>query len=182
MRKNSRAFNSYRMGAASGNYALSPRRKLRPEDEELVRKRFELTDIQVALAERELELVDFQRQLAAFEGRYLSNVGTLYAELDEWNARICELQAGRDPSTAARQHAEEAREQAHRTHEAAHGPRSTNQDFVPSPQLKGLFREVAKRVHPDFSRDSPDLERRTRLMAEANMLIGRVTPKAFGAF
>jgi hypothetical protein len=31
-----------------------------------------------------------------------------------------------------------------------------------------LFREVAKRIHPDFSKDSVDLERRTRLMTEAN--------------
>jgi hypothetical protein len=32
-----------------------------------------------------------------------------------------------------------------------------------------LFREVAKRIHPDFAKDSADLDRRTRLMAEANL-------------
>jgi hypothetical protein len=31
-----------------------------------------------------------------------------------------------------------------------------------------MFREVAKRIHPDFCSDAGDLERRTRLMAEAN--------------
>jgi len=31
-----------------------------------------------------------------------------------------------------------------------------------------LFREAAKRIHPDQCKDSADLKRRTRLMAEAN--------------
>jgi DnaJ-class molecular chaperone len=41
-------------------------------------------------------------------------------------------------------------------------------DFTPSPELKSLFREVVKRVHPDFCKDAGDLERRTRFMADAN--------------
>ena len=55
------------------------KRRLKPEEEEILRKREELAAIRVALAERELELVDVRRQLAAFEGRYLRHVGTLYA-------------------------------------------------------------------------------------------------------
>ena len=39
----------------------------------------------------ELELVDLRSRLAAFQGRYLRQVGALYAELDEWKARISEL-------------------------------------------------------------------------------------------
>ena len=31
-----------------------------------------------------------------------------------------------------------------------------------------MFREAARRIHPDFAKDSSDLERRTRFMAEAN--------------
>ena len=107
-------------------------------------------------------------QLAAFEGRYLRQVGALYAELDEWKARISELKARLDPSAASKAQAEEAREQARQTYEDAHGKASETQDFTPSPELKRLFREVAKRIHPDFAKDSADLERRTRFMAEAN--------------
>src|SRR5258708_20259088 len=143
-------------------------RRLKPEEEEILRKRKELAAIRANLAERELELIDLRSQLAAFEGRYLRQVGTLYAELDEWKARISELQARLHPSTTAEQQAQEARQQAHQTYEDAHGASSKAKDFTPSPELRGLFREVAKRIHPDLSRDAGDLERRTRLMAEAN--------------
>jgi len=143
-------------------------RRLRPEEEEVLRKREELAAIRATLAERELELVDFRSQLAAFEGRYLRQVGVLYAELDEWKARISELQARLNPSAAAKERAHESREQARQTYEDAHGNASLFNDFTPSPELKSLFREVAKRIHPDFCTDSSDLERRTRFMAEAN--------------
>jgi len=143
-------------------------RRLKPEEEEILRKREELAAIRATLAERELELVDLRSQLAAFEGRYLRQVGTLYAELDEWKARISELGARLDPSGTASARAHEAREQARQAYEDAHGKASETRDFTPFPELRSLFREVAKRVHPDFCRDADDLERRTRSMAEAN--------------
>jgi chromosome segregation ATPase len=143
-------------------------RRLKPEEEEILRKREELVAIRSTLAERELELVDLRSQLAAFEGRYLRQVGTLYAELDEWKARIAELQARLDPSAAANATAEESREQARQTYEDAHSTQSQAPDFTPTPDLKRLFREVAKRIHPDFAKDAADLDRRTRFMAEAN--------------
>lgn len=143
-------------------------RRLKPEEKEILRKREELAAIRATLAERELELVDLRSQLAAFEGRYLRQVGTLYAELDEWKARISELHARLDPSAAANARAHEAREQARQTYEDAHSKASETHDFIPSPELRSLFREVAKRIHPDFCRDAGDLERRTRFMAEAN--------------
>ena len=143
-------------------------KRLKPEDEELLRKRDELAAVRAALAELELELVDLRGQLAAFEGRYLRQVGSLYAELDEWKARLSELRARLDPSPASRAEAEEAREQARQTSDDAHGEASETPDFTPSPDLKKLFRDVAKLIHPDFSKDAADLARRTRLMAEAN--------------
>jgi hypothetical protein len=68
-------------------------RHLKPEEEEVLRKREELAAVRATLAERELELIDLRSELAAFERRYLRQVGTLYAELDEWKARISELPA-----------------------------------------------------------------------------------------
>ena len=143
-------------------------RRLKPEEEELLRKREELAAIRATLAERELELVDLRSQLAAFEGRYLRQVGTLYAELDEWKARISELQARLHPSAASTAQAEEAREKARQTYEEAHGEASETSDFTPSPELKRMYRKAAKRIHPDLATDPADRERRTHFMAEAN--------------
>lgn len=143
-------------------------RRLKPEEEEILRKREELAAIRAGLAERELELVDLRSKLAAFEGQYLRQVGSLYAELDEWKARLSELRARLDPSVTASERANEAREQARQTYQDAHGKASEVREFTPSPELRSLFREVAKNVHPDFCRDANDLERRTRFMAEAN--------------
>jgi len=106
-------------------------RLLKPEEEEVLRKREELAAIRAILAERELELVDLRSQLAVFEGRYLRQVGTLYAELDEWTARIAELQAQVRPSEASKSQAEEAREQARQSYEDAHGRASETGDFTP---------------------------------------------------
>jgi len=143
-------------------------RRLKPEEEEVLRKREELAAIRATLAERELELVDLRSQLAAFEGRYLRQVGTLYADLDDWKARISELEAELHPSAASTAQAEEAREHARQTYEQAHGGASKVKDFSRSPELKRMYREAAKRIHPDLATDSADRDRRTRFMAEAN--------------
>jgi hypothetical protein len=143
-------------------------RKPTPEQEELDRKRVELAAVRAALAERELELADLRAQLKSFEGRYLRQVGVLYAELDEWDAKVAELEAKLNPSAAAQQSAQEARTRAEDTHEATHGEASKAQDFQPSPDLRSLFRDAAKRIHPDFAKDDADQQRRTHLMAQAN--------------
>jgi DnaJ-class molecular chaperone len=39
--------------------------------------------------------------------------------------------------------------------------------------LKALFRDVAKRIHPDFARDDAARQRRTQLMAQANEAYSR---------
>ena len=120
------------------------------------------------MAERELELADFRAQLKSFEGRYLRQVGVLYAELDDWEAKIAEIEASLKPSATASQRAQETRKRAEETHEATHGEASKARDFQPSADLKSLFREAAKRIHPDFAKDEADRELRTRLMAQVN--------------
>lgn len=144
-----------------------------PEEEELLRKREELASVRSALAERELELADLRAQLNTFEGRYLRHVGVLYAELDDWEAKIAELEAKLSPSPTAGQRATETRKRAEETHEAAHGEASKAKDFQPSAELKSLFREAAKRLHPDFAKDEADRLLRTRLMAQVNEAYSR---------
>jgi hypothetical protein len=143
-------------------------RKLTPEEEELLRKREELASVRAALAERELELADFRVMLKSFEGRYLRQVGVLYAELDDWEAKVAEIEASLKPSATTSQRAQETRKRAEETHEATHGEASKAREFLPSADLKSLFREAAKRIHPDFAKDEADRELRTRLMAQVN--------------
>jgi hypothetical protein len=112
-------------------------------------------------------------ELAAFEGRYLRQVGTLYGELDDWNAKIAESIAEQDGSAAARSAATQARAQAEESHAAAHGEAAESKEFTPSPELKGLYRDVAKRVHPDLATDDADRRRREQWMTDANLAFRR---------
>lgn len=143
-------------------------RRLSPEDEELAKKREELALLQVQLADRELYLANLRAELAAFEGRYLRQVGVLYAELDEWNARLAELIAKESGTEAAHSAASQAWAQAEESRVASHGEAAEAKEFTVSPELKSLYREVAKRIHPDLATDDADRKQRDRLMTEAN--------------
>ncbi len=142
-------------------------RRLSPEEEELKKKRDELILLQADLAERELFLTNLRAELAAFEGQYLRQVGTLYAELDEWNAKIAEQLAEEEGTEESRSAAAQARAQAEESDSAVHGEAAKARAFIPSAELKALYREVAKRVHPDLATDEADRQKRERLMAEA---------------
>jgi len=144
-----------------------------PGEAELLVKREELVSVRALLAERELQVADLRTHLKTFEGRYLRQVGVLYAELDDWEARIAEREIALYDSDSARERARQARARAEETHEAAYGEASEAAEFEPSPDLKRLFRDVAKRIHPDFAKDAAEQEHCTRLMARANKAYGR---------
>ena len=127
-------------------------RRPTPEEAELLRRRAELSALRATLAEREAELAHLRGQLASFKGRYIRQVGVLYIKLDEWEDRIAQLNGAAPAPTVP-----------------AEAP------AVPTPEaepiqldLKALFREVAKRIHPDRARNARDEQHRTYLMAQAN--------------
>jgi hypothetical protein len=114
--------------------------KLTPEQEELEKKKLELSELEKELADRELDLATFQGELNAFEREYFRVIGVRYTELDRIEAQINEYMALLESST----------------------------DFKPSQELKKLYREVAKCIHPDLATDEDERKRRHELMAEAN--------------
>ena len=144
-----------------------------PDAAALTEKRRQLATVRAALAEHEADLAQFRSQLKAFESRYLHRVGILYAELDEIAARITEREVDLYDSDSARRRAEQARQRAQETHDAAFGADKEPEEFDPPPSLKTLFREVAKRIHPDFASDPAEQKHLTLLMMRANQAYSR---------
>jgi hypothetical protein len=148
-------------------------RVISPEEEKIESKRRELAGLLSELVERELSLVSLKADLAAFEGQYLREVGVLYAELDEWNAKIAELIAKTDNTSEAQSAAAQARKHAGESYAAAHGEASKTANFIPSPELRKLFKEVVNCVHPDRATGDADRTLRERLMKQANAAYSR---------
>lgn len=141
-----------------------------PEEQELARKLEEQTALEADLADRELRSANLRAELGAFERQYLHFVGSRYAELDELKAQISERLAGEQPGNdRAAQAAREARARADETKTVA-GEKSEQEPrkFEASPELKRLYRDVARRIHPDLTSDRDDRSRRQQLMADAN--------------
>lgn len=143
-----------------------------PEERELGAKKAELVKLQQELAQRELDLTTLEIDLRTFEVRYLRIVGSRLATLDELEAKIAELKAAQDPQNdAARDKARAARRQAEESAQraAVPGTESVAAEFKPSEDLKKLYREVAKKIHPDLAGDENERLRREQLMKQANI-------------
>jgi hypothetical protein len=110
-----------------------------------------LTDLELRdrLAEIEAEHASLKAELRAFESDYMRQVGVIMVQVHELDARLLALTAERSGAPADRVAAREAGERAQRTYAqmravpAAPGP-------LPTGDVKQLFREAAKRMHPDL--------------------------------
>jgi hypothetical protein len=143
---------------------------LKPEEQELAHKRDEQARLEAELAERELRATNLRAELGSFERQYLHLVGSRYAELDECKAQLAERLAAEQPDNQrAQAAARDARLRADDTKVGA-GEKSEQEPprFKASPEMKKIFRDVAKRIHPDLTSDRDDRAARQRLMAEAN--------------
>jgi hypothetical protein len=147
----------------------------KPEDQELARKREEQARVESELADRELQCAHLRAELGAFERQYLHFVGSRYAELDDLKAQIAEQLAQEQPDNPNRQRsAREARTKSNESNSAA-GEKASQEPkaFQPSPDTKQLYREVARRIHPDLTSDREDRAKRQQLMADANQAYER---------
>jgi DnaJ-domain-containing protein 1 len=115
-------------------------REPNPEEQELQKKRAELAEIETRLAERELELATFQAELHVFERQYLQVVGMRQQELQRIEAQI----------------------------EAYIAYFVSTHPFQPSSELKQIYRQLAKAIHPDLATEPEARAKRELLMAEAN--------------
>lgn len=111
-----------------------------PEEKELEQRNAELKSLEIDLAQRELNLNDLRLGLQEFENTYQKLVGVKFLELDKIEAQINEYME----------------------------LLSNSSSFKPSENLKQLYREVAKQVHPDLATNEKERIFRKELMAEAN--------------
>jgi hypothetical protein len=95
---------------------------LSPELEELQRKAEELSALEADLVQGELDLATTHGELQNFEHEYQQIIGTRYAELERIEIQIAEYMAYLE----------------------------SNRDFKPSEDIKQVYRQVAKLIHPDF--------------------------------
>lgn len=107
------------------------------------------------LAELAAEQATLEAELAAFHADWLRQVGTVMARVDELQARVLALVAERSHAPGDVRAAEAADDRARRTTAEARavpppaGP-------LPTADLKRLFRDAAKRMHPDLAGDDAE--------------------------
>jgi len=140
-----------------------------PEERELRKKLAELAELEGRLGEKELELATFRAELNVFEAMYMRIVGVKYVELDEIEAKIAEAKLRENPyDKIFQEEATKARSRADESKEAMGQIEEGIEEFKPSESLKKLYREVAKRIHPDLAEDDSERLKREELMAKAN--------------
>jgi DNA repair exonuclease SbcCD ATPase subunit len=151
-------------------------RRISPEEAELPQRRAELDALREELAERDQELARLRGQLHHFEGRYIRQVGVLYIQLDEWETRITRLRVSGESMEDTERLLKEAMKKASSRPDGASESQPAEPKVSATHDLRALFRELAKRIHPDFARDAADERHRTQLMAQANDALLRNDP------
>ena len=161
---------------------MDGKRRTTPEERELEQKRVRLDKVKQELVERELELETALGGLIAFEKKYQEATSERYAMLDELHFRIAELRAAQQPEQPAAQAAAKVASSARGFAGTRRPPRKSEPSdrarpapppkptpaFNPTEEIKRLYRDVAKALHPDFANDDQEREHRHTFMARAN--------------
>jgi hypothetical protein len=113
---------------------------LKPEQEELEQKQSELVELEVKLAQRELDLITLHSELQAFERYYHQIIGMRFTEIDYIEAKITECEEFL----------------------------KSTEYLQSAGNIKKLYRALAKQIHPDLVTDKSERERRIKLMMAVN--------------
>ena len=147
----------------------------KPEEIELEHKKTILAKSEDDLANCELERATLRAELQFFQQIYCEAIGVLIIELDEIQARIAEATAKKYPTDnktdeTAKKTRERATEsaQSYQSYQAESDALLPQKMFTPTQNLKKLFREVAKKIHPDLASNEKDRAIREELMKRAN--------------
>jgi hypothetical protein len=118
--------------------------------------------LEAEVCRREIDVRALKLELQHLQRDYLGRLGGLYAELSDLEAAVAEaeVRAGLRPAAADEENEDATGSEV--------PPSSQRRHAQPSDELKKMFRDVAKSIHPDLALDEPARCRRHSLMAEAN--------------
>ncbi len=144
-----------------------------PEELELKQKETLLQQKLNDLTELELSLSTLQADLRSFEVEYYLKVGSKYVELDRLQATLDAVLASKIPSDAkAQKRAAESKAKSEQTSHEAEQFQDVQQNrpdkFQATDELKTLYRELAKLLHPDLTLDPTEKVKRNALMQQIN--------------
>ena len=144
-------------------------------DPELRSLRAQISERQEAVADLELELFDLRVSLAEFERELAGRIRPLEQQLSHLRARLSESRHASERRAQWGKDLEEAPDVVRQFERAwtRSESRSRTAQSRPGPQpddseLKTLYRELAKRYHPDLTTDSREKEWRESMMAAVN--------------
>ncbi|MFE6197143.1 hypothetical protein [Streptomyces sp. NPDC057838] len=147
-----------------------------------------------ALIEYEIAVETFRVEVENFSRLHEQKLGPLYARLEELDARILEARAARSGDPEDRRRAEEARARlapipgveellhgwmddsglfpeavAMLTEQAVRPPRRVR----PSEEARKLYRDLARKAHPDLAQEERERERREEFITRVNAAYAR---------
>ena len=141
-----------------------------PESEQLSKMRDELSALEEELAFGELELHTLKLEMDSFQLKYMQTVGVLLAELDRVNDQIAQIEEQLNPrDEETKKAAEEAHARAEESWRTSNNILKAEPKVQPTEDLKKLYWEVARKIHPDLCTDERDKARRQKLMVDANV-------------
>ncbi len=126
---------------------------LAPEEQECLLKQAELAELESQLTDAEVDLATLRAELKAFEEEYLRVVAPCLSEMEGLQAEAAEARARQATEEFEAPSCSTAAQQA---------------AFCPPAEMKSLFREVAKNIHPDLASNEDERRRRDQVMAAAN--------------
>ena len=128
------------------------------EEHELQRRREELAQVEAELVQRDSQLAGVKVGLSAFEVRYLTVVGHRYDELAKIEKQIAKIQGLEFDEDA----------DTYDGDSLADDEVGCGQNRLHTDKLKKLYKEVARKFHPDLTSCPQERQHRHQLMIEVN--------------
>ncbi len=125
------------------------------EEHNLQKRREELAQLEVELAERDAQLANLKSGMTGFESRYMNVVGGRYNELADIEKEIARLQGLEFDDD-------------YDGDSLADDEVGCGQNRLHSDKLKKLYKEVARKFHPDLTSCPQERQHRHQLMIEVN--------------